>query len=162
MAFGVRSLLGLQRVAVSLRDALCVGRPADALGVALLAEEVVDGGLSPDDAVPEIEGILRDAKRDPDLVAKAKANSDADFNADNTVVASVLSKFIDRREKSEEIVNALLKGQNMDTFAQLLAMLGFREYLATVDYHFPNENVAVEVEAQPSQSTAKVNEEAKA
>ncbi|EKA61002.1 helicase, type I site-specific restriction-modification system restriction subunit [Janibacter hoylei PVAS-1] len=112
--------------------------------------------------MPEIEGILRDAKRDPDLVAKAKANSDADFNADNTVVASVLSKFIDRREKSEEIVNALLKGQNMDTFAQLLAMLGFREYLATVDYHFPNENVAVEVEAQPSQSTAKVNEEAKA
>lgn len=121
-----------------------------------------DSGLSPDDAVPEIEGILRDAKRDPDLVAKAKANSDADFNADNTVVASVLSKFIDRREKSEEIVNALLKGQNMDTFAQLLAMLGFRAYLATVDYHFPNENVAVEVEAQHSPSTAKANEEARA
>ena len=90
-----------------------------------------DSGLSADDAVPEIENILREAKKDPALVAKAKANSDADFNSDNTVTAAMLSKFIDRRERSEEIINALLKGQNMDTFRTLLALLGFREYLAT-------------------------------
>ena len=103
-----------------------------------------DSGLSADDVVPEIESVLRDAKRDERLVAKAKANSDADFNADGTVVNEVLSKFIDRREKSEEIIAALLKGQNMTTFSNLLAMLGFREYLATVDYQFP-ENVEVEL-----------------
>ncbi|WP_424348040.1 type I restriction endonuclease subunit R [Kocuria sp. CH-021] len=90
-----------------------------------------DSGLTADDVVPEIENILRDAKKDPGLVAKAKANTDADFNSDNTVVATMLGKFIDRRERSEEIINALLKGQNMDTFRELLAMLGFREYLAS-------------------------------
>lgn len=75
-----------------------------------------DSGLSADDVVPEIEGALRDAKKDEHLVAKAKANSDAGFNSDCSVVEGVLSKFIDRREKSEEITNALLRGQNMQTF----------------------------------------------
>ena len=105
-----------------------------------------DSGLSADDVVPEIEGVLRDAKKDPVLVAKAKANTDSDFNADNTVVTEVLSKFIDRRERSEEIINALLKEQNMETFANLLALLGFREYLATVDYSFPPADVTIELE----------------
>lgn len=113
-----------------------------------------DSGLSADDAVPEIEGILRDAKKDPDLVAKAKANTDADFNADSTVVTSVLRKFIDRHEKSEEIINALLKGQNMDTFARLLAMLGFREYLATdpqsrMDVTYPDAGTEIGIVADP-------------
>ncbi|WP_165165259.1 type I restriction endonuclease subunit R [Corynebacterium qintianiae] len=89
-----------------------------------------DSDLSADDAVPEIENILRDAKKDQDLVAKARANSDADFNGDAGVVATMLTKFIDRRERSEEIINALLQGQNLDGFQHLLAMLGFREYLA--------------------------------
>lgn len=89
-----------------------------------------DSGLRADDAVPEIENILRDAKKDQDLVAKARANSDADFNGDAGVVATMLTKFIDRREHSEEIINALLKGQNLDGFQHLLAMLGFRGYLA--------------------------------
>lgn len=90
-----------------------------------------DSGLTAEDAVPEIENILRDAKKDPGLVAKAKANTDADFNNDNTVVDAILNKFIDRQERSEEIVNALLKGQNMETFRQLLALLGLREFLAS-------------------------------
>ena len=104
-----------------------------------------DSGLSADDVVPEIEGVLRDAKKDPILVAKAKANTDSDFNADSTVVTEVLSKFIDRRERSEEIINALLKEHNMETFANLLALLGFREYLATVDYSFPPADVTIEL-----------------
>lgn len=90
-----------------------------------------DSGLSADDAVPEIENALRDAKKDSALVAKAKANTDLDFNSDSTVVAAVLDKFIDRRERSEEIINALLKDQNLETFQSLLALLNFRSYLAS-------------------------------
>lgn len=94
-------------------------------------------------------GRLAGRQEDPALVAKAKANTDSDFNADNTVVTDVLSKFIDRREKSEEIINALLKGQNMETFANLLALIGFRDYLARVDYMYPSEPVHVEVTNEP-------------
>lgn len=45
-----------------------------------------------------------------------------------------------------ELINAPLKGQNMETFANLLALLGLREYLATVDYSFPPADVSVELE----------------
>lgn len=113
-----------------------------------------DSGLSADDVVPEIESVLRDAKKDEHLVAKAKANSDADFNSDGSVVEEVLSKFIDRREKSEEIINALLKGQNMQTFANLLALIGFRDYLARVDYSYPSEGMAVEVDGSVTEHAA--------
>lgn len=86
--------------------------------------------LTADDALPELENFLRDAKKDQTLVAKARANSDADFNNDATVTTTMLAKLIDRKELNEEMITALLTGQNMDNFRELLTALNFRKYLA--------------------------------
>lgn len=84
------------------------------------------------DVVPEIEAVRRDSEKDEALVAKAKANTDADSYGNDSVAAAVLGKFIDRREKNAEIINYdLLKDQTQSMFAHLLPIQGFRDYLAS-------------------------------
>lgn len=97
----------------------------------LINEIFAESGLTADDAVPQLEDFLRSAKKSINLVAKAKANSDADFNSDSSVMSDMLTMLLDRHAKSETFVNALLKGQNMAGFQNLMAMLGLREYLAS-------------------------------
>lgn len=93
----------------------------------------------------QLELTLRKTKENTDLVAKAKANSDQDFASDPGVVGAFLTTVIDMAQSNTDFTTALLKDQNHDSLTALLEMLGYREYLATVDYAFPNQPVEVEI-----------------
>ena len=89
-----------------------------------------DSGLTGDDAVQQLELTLRKTKENPGLVAKAKANTDQDFNTDPGVVSAFLATVIDMAQNNAQFTTALLKDQNHGSLAALLEMLGFRTYLA--------------------------------
>ncbi|GAB3707406.1 type I restriction endonuclease subunit R [Mariniluteicoccus flavus] len=107
-----------------------------------------DSGLTPDDAVQQLELTLRKTKENANLVAKAKANSDQDFNSDPGVVEAFLSTVIDMAQSSADFTTALLKDQNHQSLSGLLEMLGYRKYLVSVDYSFPGDAETVEVNAE--------------
>ena len=71
-----------------------------------------------------------------------------------------LSTVIDMAQNNAEFTDALLRNQNHDSLSVLLAMLGFRKYLAA-DYAFPDESLHVEVDAGAAHA-AKKQEEAHA
>ncbi|MGB3955292.1 MAG: type I restriction endonuclease [Brooklawnia sp.] len=119
-----------------------------------------DSGLTADDAVQQLELTLRKTRQNTDLVAKARANTDQDFNSDPGVVQAFLSTVIDMAQNNAEFTDALLRNQNHDSLSVLLAMLGFRKYLAA-DYAFPDESLHVEVDAGAAHA-AKKQEEAHA
>lgn len=79
-------------------------------------------------------------------MAKAKANSDQDFNSDPGVVAAFLSTVIDMAQNNMDFATALLKDQNRHSLAALLEMVGYREYLATVDLPPPSQPVQVGID----------------
>ena len=103
-----------------------------------------DSGLTADDAVQQLELTLRKTKENSDLVAKAKANSDQDFNSDPGVVAAFLTTVIDMAQNNADFTNALLKDQNNDSLARLLKSLHYRKYLAS-DYALLHEGTTVDV-----------------
>ncbi|WP_454932059.1 type I restriction endonuclease subunit R [Actinomyces oricola] len=105
----------------------------------------VDSGLTADDAVQQLELTLRKTKENTDLVAKAKANSDQDFNSDPGVVEAFLTTVIDMAQSNAEFTTALLKNQNHHSLSALLEMLGYREYLAAVDIVYPKQTIEVEI-----------------
>ena len=121
-----------------------------------------DSGLTADDAVQQLELTLRKTKENSDLVAKAKANSDQDFNSDPGVVAAFLTTVIDMARNNADFTTALLKDQNHHSLSVLLEMLGYRKYLATVDYSFPSESISVEVDARAGHTQGKPEEEVRA
>ena len=121
-----------------------------------------DSGLSADDAVHQLELTLRKTKENTDLVAKAKANSDQDFNSDPGVVAAFLTTVIDMAQNNADFTTALLQDQNHHSLSVLLEMLGYRKYLATVDYSFPSDLISVEIDAHAGHSQSKPEEEVRA
>lgn len=105
----------------------------------------------------QLELTLRKTKENSDLVAKAKANSDQDFNSDPGVVAAFLSTVIDMAQDNADFTTALLKDQNHHSLSVLLEMMGYRKYLATVDDAFPKETVAVGVEGRTCRAQTMAN-----
>lgn len=109
-----------------------------------------------------LELTLRKTKENTDLVAKAQANSDQDFNSDPGVVAAFLTTVIDMAQNNADFTTALLKDQNRHSLSALLEMLGYRKYLATVDYSFPSDSISVEIDAHAGHSQSKPEEEVRA
>lgn len=109
----------------------------------------VDSGLTADDAVQQLELTLRKTKENSELVAKAKANSDQDFNSDPGVVAAFLGTVIDMAQSNAEFTNALLKDQNHHSISALLQMVGYRNYLANADNALPDPSAQTESEHGP-------------
>ena len=110
--------------------------------------------------VQQLELTLRKTKENADLVAKAKANSDQNFNSDPGVVEAFLTTVIDMAQSNADFTTALLKDQNHHSLSALLEMLGYREYLAAVDFVYPNQTIEVEIgqkqttrETDPMRST---------
>jgi len=126
--------------------------------IAAINSLFADSGLSADDAVQQLELTLRKTKENTDLVAKAKANSDQDFNSDPGVVSAFLSTVIDMAQNNADFTTALLKDQNHHSLAVLLEVLGYRKYLATVDYAFPDDAISVEIAPDSPHAKAKTEE----
>ena len=90
-------------------------------------------GLSEQDALAQLDQVLRKTKANPELVEAAKANSDVDFHSDAKVVNGFLEGVLDLQNTSHAFTDTLLKGQSFDGIMALLAMIGFRKFLAGED-----------------------------
>jgi type I restriction enzyme, R subunit len=89
-----------------------------------------DSGLSDVDAIQQLEQTLRTVKSDAQLVARAKANTDADFNSDPSTMNSFIDAVLQGSKTNEIFTDAVLRDQNARTLVDLFRLIGLRSYLA--------------------------------
>lgn len=93
--------------------------------------ELFDGtGLSEADRIAQFDLVLRKTKENTRLVESAKANSDADFHNDSSVVQAFVDGVLDVQNANQEFTDAILKDQSIASLIKLLQLIGYRRYLA--------------------------------
>lgn len=86
--------------------------------------------LSEADRIAQFDLVLRKTKENARLVDSAKANSDADFHNDTTVVQGFVDGVLDLQNANQEFTDAILKDQSLASLVKLLQLIGYRSYLA--------------------------------
>lgn len=89
-----------------------------------------DSGLSQDDAIQQLEQTLRTVKTDTELVARAKSNTDADFNGDPSTMNAFIDAVLQGAKNSELFTDAVLRHQNAKTLVDLFRLISLRSYVA--------------------------------
>lgn len=89
--------------------------------------------LSETDRIAQFDLVLRKTKENAQLVESAKANSDADFHNDSSVVEGFIDGVLTIQNANQEFTDAILKNQSIASLIKLLQLIGYRSYLAGDD-----------------------------